>query len=381
MVLGVTGFVPNVLIGFLSVLVLVFGVEKVVEKMQGVSKALGISESVIAVTVVSIGTSLPELVQHIVGSFRILTEVGVSESYLTSIDCTAAASTYCDISAYVLGNNIGSNVIQQTLILGIVIMSAAWMADRKSFEFSKKFLVRDYAPMIGAGLLTLVLAWDGTLTRLDGSILLSFFSGYMYYQYRKRGEELQKQGDGEPSKKPYRDLVVGILVMILVVASADVFLKVVELGIAATGLSGSMIGVIVGGGVSALPEMTTAIQGLRQNAEGISLGTLIGSNITNPLLAIGAGAYISSYAVPKPLLLWDLPMGVATAGLFLVYLLNKERLGSVLGGLAGGLGLVSWQMRFESMEDRTLSVWGSSLLIFMFLIYVYVRFRFFAIDF
>ncbi|MBC5792853.1 MAG: sodium:calcium antiporter [Nanohaloarchaea archaeon] len=381
MVLGFTGFAANAVIGFLSIIFLVFGADKVVEKMQGVAKAFGVSESVIAVSIVSLGTSLPELVQHVVGSLRIVTEFGWLESGITSINCTSAANTYCDISSYVLGNNIGSDVIQQTLVLGLVILTAAWMKGNKEFRFSKKFLLRDYAPMMGTTLLTLILAWDGTLSRIDGGILLSFFAGYMYYQYTKRTEKLERQGDGEPSQKPYLDLIIGFLLMGVVIGSADIFLRVVEIGIAATGLSGSMIGVIIGGVVSALPEMTTAIQGLRQGAEGISLGTLIGSNILNPLLAIGAGAYISTYAVPRPLVLWDLPMETITAAVLLVYLLNKNRIGNVLSRPAKAAGMTGLAERFEAMEDRTLTLWGSALLILMFVVYVVVRWTVFPADF
>lgn len=382
MVLGITGFLPNAVIGFVSIFFLVFGADKVVEKMQGVAKAFGVSESVIAVSIVSLGTSLPELVQHVVGSLRIIGEVGILESKLTAVNCAEVPSqTYCDISSYVLGNNIGSDVIQQTLVLGLVITSAALMAGQREFRFSRKFLLRDYAPMMGTTLLTLILAWDRTLSRLDGIILLGFFVGYMYYQYRKRGEKLERQGDAPPSKRPYRDLVIGFLLMILVIVSADIFLRVVELGISATGLSGSMIGVVVGGVVSALPEMTTAIQGLRQGAEGISLGTLIGSNILNPLLAIGAGAYISTYAVPEPLVLWDLPMETVTAGILLVYLLNKNRIGNIIARPADFLGMKSRAEKLRQSEDRVLTVWGSGLLIAMFVVYVYVRWTFFAVDF
>ena len=66
-----------------------------------------------------------------------------------------------------------------------------------------------------------------------------------------------------------------------------------------TGVGGSLIGVVTLGVASALPELTTALAGARQKAHGISLGTLVGSNITNPLVAIGGGALISTYWIPR----------------------------------------------------------------------------------
>ncbi|MFB6292259.1 MAG: sodium:calcium antiporter [Candidatus Nanohaloarchaea archaeon] len=368
MVLGFSGLLPNAAVGLASVVLLVFGAEKVVGKMEGVAKAYGISEVVIAMTIISVGTSLPEISLHLVGSFNILTNPGNQQLYQ-------------QISATVLGSNIGSDVVQQTLVLGLVVLVTAFMRNSRGFKFSRKFLLRDYAPMMGTTLLTLILAWDRTLSVFDGLVLLNFFIAYMYYLYSTRDEKLQKQGSSEPSQRPRYDLVTGIVFMLLVIYSADVFLKVVELGIEATGLSGSMIGVATVGVVSAMPEMVTAITGLRQGAEGISLGTLIGSNITNPLLAIGAGATLSTYAVPEPLVLWDLPMETATAGVLLIYLLNKGRIGDFLGSIAGGLGFEKLAQKFRSTEDRFLTMTGAVLLMLMYVFYLYVRWTYFPTDF
>lgn len=368
MVFGLTGILPNLAIGVASIALIVFGAEKVVAKMEAVAKAYDISEVVIAMTIISVGTSLPELALHLVGSFKILGN-------------PANVSQFQTVSATVLGSNIGSDVVQQTLVLGLVVVSAAVMKGQSSFRFSRKFLLRDYAPMMGTTLLTLILAWDGLLSRVDGLILFGSFIGYMYYLYTTRDEKLERQGNAEPSQRPGLDFAIGIFFMLLVIYSADVFLKVVELGIEATGISGSMIGVASIGIVSAFPEMITAISGIRQGAEGISLGTLIGSNITNPLLAIGLGSIISTYAAPRPLVLWDLPMETATAGVLLVYLLNKQRIGDLLSKLAGALGLSSLQQRLEASENYVLSIAGAFLLAAMYFVYLYVRWNYFPHDF
>ncbi|MFB6213913.1 MAG: sodium:calcium antiporter [Candidatus Nanohaloarchaea archaeon] len=368
MVLGFTGLLPNAAIGLVSVIFLVFGAENVVRRMEAVSKAYGVSEVVIAMTIISIGTSLPELSLHLVGSLEILANSGNVAKYQT-------------VSATVLGSNIGSDVVQQTLVLGLVLVFAAVSGARKGFKFSEKFLLRDYAPMMGTTLLTLILAWDGTLSRIDGFILFGSFLLYMYYLYTTKDEKLERQGDTGPSQRPRWDLFTGVLFMVMVVYSADVFLKVVEIGVEATGLSGSMIGVATVGVVSAFPEMITAIQGLRQGAEGISLGTLVGSNITNPLLAIGLGSLLSTYAVPRPLVLWDLPMETVTAGVLLTYVFGREELGNFLATVFRGIGMESAAERFDRAEDRVLTVAGALLLAAMYFVYLYVRWTYFQADF
>lgn len=411
MVLGFTAALPVGLIGLASILVLVYAAEVVVSRMQGVAKHYGISEVVIAMTIVSIGTSLPELSLHLVGSFNILLSDGNILSYLLSqpasflldsfgvvLSSPESAQSFKDVSATVLGSNIGSDVVQQTLVLGLVIFSSSLIADKHSFNFSRKFLIRDYAPMMGTTLMTLILAlnWPnvinflfnggklaagGTLTRLDGLVLVGSFVAYTYYLYTTRKEELAEQGSSDPSTRPRIDFAVGILAMFAVIGSAEVFLRVVELAIAQTGLSGSMIGVASVGVVSAFPEMITAISGLRQGSEGISLGTLIGSNITNPLLAIGAGSVISTYAVPGPLVLWDLPMETATAGILLAYMFSKDAVGDYLAVVARGVGMDGLADRFEAMENRVISIAGAGLLIVLYFVYLYVRFKYFQYDF
>ncbi|MFB6144177.1 MAG: sodium:calcium antiporter [Candidatus Nanohaloarchaea archaeon] len=422
MVLGFSGAAVNLLIGAASVITLVAAAEIVVTKMEGVAKYYGVSEVVIAMTIVSVGTSLPELALHLVGSVEILLSSGaplqlfgvnlgtmLAGAHSQALDLlvqngliaseTAARSTeiYLSTSGTVLGANIGSDVVQQTLVVGLVIISSALIADRHSFEFSRKFLIRDYAPMMGTTLMTLILAMNwrgvvsflsggalnvsGTLTRLDGLILLGSFVAYIYYLYTTRKEELAEQGDVEASQRPRLDFLTGIAAMILVIGSAEVFLRVVELAVAQTGLSGSMIGVASVGVVSAFPEMITAISGLRHGSEGVSLGTLIGSNITNPLLAIGSGALISTYAVPRPLVLWDLPMETATAAVLLTYMFSKQRIGDVLARPLRGLGLDSLATRMEETENRVISIAGAFLLVALYVVYLYVRFNYFSYDF
>jgi len=90
--------------------------------------------------------------------------------------------------------------------------------------------------------------------------------------------------------------------LLLIVVSAHFLLSSAENIFGLTGLGGSLIGVITIGVASAAPELFTAVSGIRAKAKGISLGTLIGSNITNPLVARGGGALISTYWVPRHLI-------------------------------------------------------------------------------
>ena len=180
--------------------------------------------------------------------------------------------------------------------------------------------------MIGTTLLTLLLGWDRTISRLDGIILFGTFIWYMHYLYRKEADHKKKKNILK--KGIGFEIFTALIAMAILLVSSCVVLKAVELIVLKTNIGGSLIGVLTLGIASALPEMFTAISGLRKKAVGISLGTLIGSNITNPLVAIGLGGMLSTYFVPKPLIYWDLPMETITAALLLGWLLlNKRKLG------------------------------------------------------
>lgn len=351
------GFRIQIIIAFFSLIVLVFGSQLVVEKMTAIAAYFNISDVVIAMSVISIGTSLPELSAHTIASIEIL---------LGTLNYEIGSST-------VLGANIGSDVVQQTLIVGLVILGYILINLKRSpkleggliknskntievlnetyFKFSTMFLKRDYLPMIGTTLMCIVLGWDGYYSRLDGAVLISAFGGYMYYLYQTQGDFEQSSS---PSKNIKKDILIAIIAFSGVLISSHIVLDVSEIIVRRTGLGGSLIGVATIGVMSALPEFFTAISGVFKKAEGISLGTLIGSNITNPLLAIGFGSLLSTYWIPRPLVLWDLPMETITAALLLIYLYYTSE------------GKLGWM--------------GGLYLVILYIFYLVIRVGFFAID-
>ena len=293
----------NITIFLAALVILLISAERAVRSVLKILHHYGFSATFGGLTIFSISTSFPEIFSHIVASIGILGG---------TLDTNIASAT-------VLGANIGSDVIQQTLILGIVVMLMGGMI------FEKSFLMTAYIPMILASLLTLILGWDGTFSRLDGLILLLTFIAYMVFLYKREetNEKVKKI-----KTKIGKQVVIMSLSFIGLIVGANFLLQSSEKIVMITGLGASLIGVVSIGVVSAAPEFFTAIYGVRHKAVGISLGTLIGSNITNPLFGIGIGALISKYIVPKALVIWDLPMAVVTASLLLIYLfLRKGKLG------------------------------------------------------
>ena len=150
------------LIGLVTVILLIASAEVAVKKLMGLAGYFHLSTTFMGVTVVSLATSIPEMASHLTASVGILTGV---------LDYKVG-------SAVVLGANIGSDVVQQTLIMAIVVFMAGQLF------FRRYFLAKSMIPMIVTTLMCLVLGWDRTYSRVDGLILFGSFFAYLYYLYR-----------------------------------------------------------------------------------------------------------------------------------------------------------------------------------------------------
>lgn len=308
----------SITVGLAAITVLVLSSNVAVKKLTGLAGYFRLSTTFVGATVVSIATSIPEITAHITASAGIL----------------SGTLDYKVSSAVVLGANIGSNVVQQTLIMAIVIFIAG------ALHFKRYFVWKAMIPMIATHLLCVILGVDGVYSRIDGLILFGSFIAYMFYlyiderkYYKEEDHGFTETGDipdGVPGsgKEAWGYLFITILALLFTVGSAMVALQITEIIVERTGVGGSLVGVLTLGVASALPELVTAVAAIRHGDMGLSLGTLIGSNITNPLVAIGGGALISTYWVPRPLVLWDLPWEMVTGVILWVILwFGKGKIG------------------------------------------------------
>lgn len=332
------GLAVNIVVGLVALAILVLSSNLAVKKLIGLADYFHLSTAFMGVTVVSVATSIPEITAHLVASVGIL----------------RGTMDYQIGSAIVLGTNIGSDVVQQTLIMGLVVLMTGVLS------FRRYFLWKSMVPMIGTTIQCLILGWDRSYSRLDGLILFATFIAYMYYLYvderkhYKREDNVQEDIDApQNSKQVIGWTLTALAAMGFTILGAQIALNVTELIVVRTGVSGSLIGVVLLGVASALPELTTAISGAHHNAHGISLGTLVGSNITNPLVAIGGGALVSGYWVPRSLVYWDLPWEAVT-------------------------GLILWGILW--LTRGKLNKWGAFYLIGLYFVYLFFRIVFFATD-
>lgn len=330
------------IIGAAATAVLVISANISVKKLVGIAAFFHLSSTFMGMTVFSLATSIPEITSHLTASVKIL----------------AGTLDFKIGSAIVLGSNIGSDVVQQTLIMGIVVLLSG------TLYFRRYFLWKSMIPMIGTTVMCIIFGLDGIYSRLDGALLFGTFIAYSYYLYmdervhynhadnQPESEEIA-ENIPENLKEVFIDAGVALLMLAVTIVAATYVLRITELVVLRTGIGGSLIGVLTLGVASAMPELITALAGIRHKEHGVSLGTLVGSNITNPLVAIGGGALVSSYWVPRPLIVWDLPWETVT-------------------------GMILWGILWFSRGK--LNKLHAFYLIGMYFVYIIFRAWFFAVD-
>ena len=286
-------------------LILVVGLgELVIRQGLILARHFGLEGTVVGLTILSVGTSLPEISAHVVGSATILAE----------------PQRRLELSALLLGTNLGSDIFQQDFVLPLVGLVGTVVVVRRELNLQ-------VGALLLASLLVLVLATGNGLNRLEGAVLVAAYGGYLAYLFGHRHTANGVTAlPTVPATHPALAaalLAVGFTIMAVVtervVAAASRLVDVL-------GVSASFVGVVLLGVATALPELTTALLSLARGERGISAGILIGSNITNPLLGLGLGALLSTYAVPEVVLFYDLPVKIATAGLLYAFLRYREDL-------------------------------------------------------
>lgn len=271
---------------------LYFGAEWLVRGASRIAGAFGLTPVLIGLTVVAIGTSAPELV----------------------VSALSAARGDSDVA---LGNVVGSNIINIALILGV---SAVIFPLRVASSLVR----REMPVMVLAALAVPLVAWDGTITRIEGVLLLVAFVAYMALairlgrtepepessEYREFEEARHLNPAGEPLSRDA--LLVGGGIAGLAIGAHLTVTAAVTLARAA-GIPELLVGLTIVALGTSLPELaTTALAAIRKESD-IAVANVVGSNIFNVLLILGASAGVRPLRVDPELIRFDIPVSVGAA--------------------------------------------------------------------
>ncbi|WP_456421340.1 sodium:calcium antiporter [Thermococcus sp.] len=242
---------------FTGITILVLAGDRLSDKIIEVAMKAGISPLVISIVLVSLSTTLPEIT-------------------------TSALASYQGVNGIALGNALGSIFANIALILGLASMIRPLRAGRSAYENS---LV-----MLASLVFLILLSVDGTLSRLDGAMLLSAYGVYLVWLLRKHA---RSEVDWEPSGdvKAF-DYALLIILGLLLVGGAEMVVFGGKNIAKALGVSEFVIGATVVAIGTSLPEMTNALYGALRERGSISVGNIIGANIMNALVVLGIASLI-----------------------------------------------------------------------------------------
>lgn len=287
---GVTAWHGVLAIGGLAALGV--GGELLVRGSVQLARSLGLTPLMIGVTVVSLGTSAPEL----------------------AVSLEAAVQGKPAVS---VGNVVGSNLLNTLVVLGISALIAPLVV-------AQRLVWWDVPVMIAASVLVLWLGYDGWLHAGDGALLLGLLVGYLVMAVALsrresaavRAEyEREFEGDeGRGSSLP-RSALVTAVGLVLLIFGANWFVEAAVAMAVAFGVSELVVSLTIVALGTSLPELVTAVVAALRGENDIAVGNVVGSNIMNLLLILGVSSVFArgGLEVDHEVLAFDLPFCIAAA--------------------------------------------------------------------
>ncbi len=281
---------------------LIKGADFFVEGSSSAAKMLKVPALIIGMTIVAMGTSLPE----------------------TSVSVSAALAGKNELA---ISNVVGSNIFNLMVVCGLCAVLCP-------LEISKEALKQDFPfSIIIAGLLILLGIIGGAVGHIDGAILLAVFVGFLLMMIRS-AKKHQESGESEAEDYKIIPLWKCLLFIIGGVIAIALGGKMVVSGASdiarAFGMSDNLIGMTVVALGTSLPELVTSVVAAKKKELDMALGNVIGSNVFNILFVLGIASAISPVAYTAENIV-DTSVLIAMSLIVLVFCLKKKQLDRIHG--------------------------------------------------
>lgn len=250
-----------------GIALVIFGADWLTKGASDLARHLKMSELMIGLTIVAIGTSLPELV----------------------ISVSSALSGNSGIS---LGNILGSNIFNGMLILGTTALIAPIVFSGKMLSRELPFnLLASVVILLVSGSMLVGGAPGEYITRYNGLILLCFCAVFVRYTFSLKGNEEDSAAQQPMSMGKILLFIAGGLAALII--GGKMFVSGASDIARGFGLSEALIGITIVSAGSSLPELAVSVNAARKGNVGIALGNVLGSNILNVFFILGCSATIS----------------------------------------------------------------------------------------
>ena len=287
----------NLVLLILGLVALWQGTDFALEGALRISSRFGVSRGFVGLTVLAIGTGLPELVVGVVGGMEQLAGV--------------------EASGVVVGNMTGSVVTQGALVLGVSgLLSYLRLAPR--------MIRRDgIILLLAIGLFALV-GSDGRIVRSEGAVLIVGYAIYLValFQAERSGKDAPKPTEG----RAIVDLLTVTLGLATVVVAAHVVV-VNAISIADDwNVSQAVVGIFLVGAGTSLPELALSVRAAAKGQSSMSVGNVIGSNTFDLMVPVGASSAIFPLTVSRDVMIIDIPVMAVVTVTALVFFIRKKGL-------------------------------------------------------
>lgn len=310
-------FAPEIM--WAQVLLLIFGIVVVLKSADwltngavGLATKLGISQIVIGLTIVAIGTSMPEFFVSIVSAIKGTPDLAV-------------------------GNIVGSNIFNVLLIVGVAATVAPIAIQRATVR-------RDIPIAIVASIMLTFMMLDDNISRIDALILFAAFIAFIWITLRNsKNDTNEKDASTEKVIPTWKSVLFIIFGLVGLVLGSNIFVDNASSLAHGWGISDAIIGLTIVAGGTSLPELATSAVAARKGDSGIAIGNVLGSNVFNILMILGLTGIISPMHIQNITYI-DMAVMVISMALFWLFSFTKLRVerweGCVL--IACFLGYITW---------------------------------------
>lgn len=301
-----------------QVLLLVFGIVVVLKSADwltngavGLATRLGISQIVIGLTIVAIGTSMPEFFVSIVSAIKGTPDLAV-------------------------GNIVGSNIFNVLLIVGVAATVAPITIQRGTVR-------RDIPIAIIASIMLMVMMLDDTISRIDALILFVAFIAFIWITLRDSKNASNEEDSSKETIGVGKSAFLILVGLVGLVLGSNIFVDNASSLAHSWGISDAIIGLTIVAGGTSLPELATSVVAARKGDSGIAIGNVLGSNVFNILMILGLTGLISPMHIQN-ITYVDMGVMVVSMILFWLFSFTKLRIDRWEGCLmiACFLGYITW---------------------------------------
>ena len=285
------------LIFLVTLITLIISADFFIKSSERIGLAMDIPPFIIGVTLIAIGTSLPELV--------------------TSI---AAVTSAAENSSIVLGNVVGSNITNICLVLGVVSL----LGGKIQLKFD--ILKVDMPMLLGAAFLLFLTVWNGRFSLYEGLICIAgavFYLAYIFRLAKSDKETIIETPDEEDIPFNWKEVLILIGSAVVIYFSAEYNVKaivklsqILEIGKEFIALTAVSLG-------TSLPELVVSIVAVRTGNGEMAVGNVLGSNIFNVFAVMGIPRLFGVIEVPESILEFSLPAMMVASIIFFIVVFDK----------------------------------------------------------